>query len=167
MFNSAELKRFKPIPPARYNTAAYLEWKEYFFRLNTSIPSIYMDRLDIPIRNFLIYSCLESIEEGKVPIVVFSKEITPNLALNFPSNWFNDFFGTLKQLKVEGVIVTDSSEEGKDINMWIRNVLKEEECRDWMVEEVESFQEIEGVCDRYMEMIEERSKINIEYKNIR
>jgi hypothetical protein len=73
----------------------------------------------------------------------------------------------LKQLKVEGVIVTDSSEEGKDINMWIRNVLKEEECRDWMVEEVESFQEIEGVCDRYMEMIEERSKINIEYKNIR
>ncbi len=167
MFNSGNLKNFKPILPARYNTAAYLEWKEYFFHLNTSVPSVYLDRLDIPIRNFLIYSCLESVENGKVPVVVFSKEITPNLALNFPSNWFTDFFSTLKQLKITGIIVTDSSEEGQEVKAGIQRALNEESSRDWLVEDIERFEEIEGVCNRYMEIIEERSKINIEYKNIR
>lgn len=163
MFDSKDLKKFKPILPARYNTAAYMEWKEYFFNLNTSVPAVYMDRLDIPIRNFLIYSCLESVENGEIPLVVFSKEITPNLTLNFPSNWFKDFFNTLRQLKVEGIVVTDGSEEGQEI----KRVIEGEDSRDWMVEEVESFKDIQGVFGKYEEMIEQRGKINVEYNNIR
>ncbi len=167
MGSKRDLSKFKPILPARYNTRAYIEWRKKFFHLGTDFPLSYFERLDLPMRTFLIYSSLESSEAGKVPLIILSKEITPNLSLNFQIGWFRDFFGTLKQLKVSGVIITDRSEEGKEINEGIKDILKEEENSDWMVESIENYENIEEVCDKYIEKIEHMERFNIEYKDKR
>ena len=93
--------------------------------------------------------------------------LCPNLSLYFTPNWFRDFFGTLKQLKVDGVIITDKSEEGKEMNKGIEGILEEQENRDWMVESIEGFESIEGVCNKYIEKIEHMERFNIEYKKNR
>lgn len=165
MGSKRDLSKFRPILPARYNTAAYMEWRKEFSDLGTDYPLSYFERLDLPIRSFLIYSSLESMEGGKIPLIVLSKEITPNLSLNFQIGWFRDFFGTLKQLKVEGVIITDRSEEGKDMSTGIKSILEEQKNKDWMIESIDSFDGIEGVCDKYIEKIEHMERFNIEYKN--
>jgi hypothetical protein len=162
-----DLSKFRPILPARYTTAAYMEWRKELSNLGTDYPISHFERLDLPIRNFLIYSSLESMEDGKVPLIVLSKELTPNLSLYFTPSWFRDFFGTLKQLKVDGVIITDKSEEGKEMNKGIKGILEEQENRDWMVESIEGFESIEGVCNKYIEKIEHMERFNIEYKKNR
>ncbi|MFA5622825.1 MAG: hypothetical protein WC981_01165 [Candidatus Dojkabacteria bacterium] len=167
MGNKKELSKFRPILPARYNTAAYMEWRKKFFHFDTDYPVSYFERLDLSIRTFLIYSSLECLEDRKVPLIILSREITPNLSLNFPIGWFRDFFGTLKQLKVAGVIITDMSEEGEEINKGIKEILEEEKNKDWMVESIENFEGVEGVCDKYIEKIEHMERFNIEYKENR
>ena len=93
-----------------------------------------------------------------------NREITLKPSLYFNTSWFRDFFGTLKQLKVTGVIVTDTSDEGKELNSDIKRILDEEKNRDWIVESVENLEEIEGVCEKYIEKIEYINPISIEYR---
>ena len=62
------------------------------------------------------------------------------------------------------MIVTDRSEEGKELNSGIKKVLEEEKNRDWMVESIENLEQIEGVCERYIEKIEYINPISIEYR---
>ncbi len=159
-----KISKFRPILPARYNIPACKDWIEYFSFLGTNHPISYFDRSELTMRNFLMFCSLECTENGKIPLIVMSKEITPNLTLNFNARWFRDFFGTLKQLKVVGVIVTDTSDEGKEINSDIKRILEEESNEDWMVESIENLEELEGVCEKYIEKIEYINPISIEYR---
>ena len=159
-----KISKFRPILPARLHTAAYMDWRKYFANLGTDYPTSYFERLDLTVGNFVIYSCLESCEENKIPLIVMNREITLKPSLYFNTSWFRDFFGTLKQLKVTGVIVTDTSDEGKELNSGIKTILEEERNRDWMVESVEDLEELEGVCEKYIEKIEYINPISIEYR---
>ncbi|OGC47538.1 hypothetical protein A3J98_01560 [candidate division WS6 bacterium RIFOXYC1_FULL_33_10] len=162
--DKSKISKFRPILPARYNTAAYMDWMKYFSKIGTDYPVSYFERLDLPMRNFVMYASLESKYDKKIPLVVMSPEVTPNLSMNFNPKWFKEYFETFRQIEVAGVIVTDRSEEGKELNSGIKKVLEEEKNRDWMVESIENLEQIEGVCERYIEKIEYINPISIEYR---